>query len=132
MPDTPFPHSPLFARLRLLFFIMIFRDTPMIRTPLGLLCLALLALLFTHAQTTLVTFYVDHEVEQPLDYVEINAIVKANGESLEAVIKEAADTIGSIEQLVDAYCKGYTAKDKQKEECSELVDASPYSIKPQY
>ena len=29
------------------------------------------------------TFYVDEQIEQPLDYVEINAIIKADGDSLE-------------------------------------------------
>lgn len=94
--------------------------------------LLLLAFMNVIVSGTLVTFYIDHEVEQPLDYVEINVIIKAGGDSLEASIQEAANTIKSIDTLVEEYCKGYTGRDKQKDECKGLVDASAYSIKPQY
>ena len=40
-------------------------------------------LLITLSTSTLLTFYVDEQIEQPLDYVEINAIIKADGDSLE-------------------------------------------------
>jgi hypothetical protein len=51
---------------------------------------------------------------------------------LEAVIEEAAETIKKIEILVENYCKSNVPHDKQKEECKDLVEASAYSIKPQY
>jgi hypothetical protein len=42
----------------------------------------LFALFVLTISSTRITFYVDHEVEQPLDFVEISAIVKASGDSL--------------------------------------------------
>ena len=101
-------------------------------TKIHLLGVVVLILLLNLTACTRVTFYVDEEVDQPLDFVEISAVIKADGESLDATIEDAGSTIKSIEELVDTYCKGYTAKDKQKEECQDIVDASPYSIKPQY
>lgn len=52
--------------------------------PLAILILTLS--LLSPGQSTRLTFYVDHKVEQPLDYVEINAVVKASGESLDQSI----------------------------------------------
>lgn len=94
--------------------------------------LFLLASILVISSSTLVTFYVDHEVEQPLDFVDINLIVKADGESLEGAIEEAAEKIANIKSLVEQYCKGYTPREKQDKECKDLVEASAYSIKPQY
>ena len=62
----------------------------------GFTSLVLLSLTISLIQSTLVTFYVDHEVDQPLDYVEINAVIKVNGDSLEASIQGAADKINRI------------------------------------
>jgi hypothetical protein len=96
-------------------------------------CLLLLAvLLMPLASTTRLTFYIDHAVEQPLDFVEIDAVVKARGDSLEATIEEAAGTIARIEGLVAVYCKTYTPKAQQRAECSQMIEVAPYSIKPQY
>ena len=64
--------------------------------------------------------------------MEINAIIKADGDGLEEAISSATETISSIEALVNTYCKTYTDKSEQKEECSEMIEVSPYSIKPQY
>lgn len=61
----------------------------------------LLVTIFAFGSATLVTFYVNHEVEQPLDYVDINLIVKTDGESLDEAIEEAAQKIKSIEGLVE-------------------------------
>jgi hypothetical protein len=61
----------------------------------------LLVTIFALGSATLVTFYVDHEVEQPLDYVDINLIVKTDGESLDEAIEEAAQKVKSIEGLVE-------------------------------
>ncbi len=61
----------------------------------------LLVMMLALGSATLVTFYVDHEVEQPLDYVDINLIVKTDGESLDEAIEEAAQKIKSIEGLVE-------------------------------
>jgi hypothetical protein len=41
--------------------------------------LLLLGMMLALCYGTTVTFYVDHEVEQPLDYVDINLVVKADG-----------------------------------------------------
>lgn len=41
--------------------------------------LLLLVMMLALGSATLVTFYVDHEVEQPLDFVDINLIVKTDG-----------------------------------------------------
>ena len=43
---------------------------------------ALLFSLSVMISSTTLTFYVDHEIDQPLDYVEINAVIKAAGSSL--------------------------------------------------
>ena len=88
-------------------------------------------LLLFLASATLLTFYVDHQVQQPLDYVEISAVVKADGDSLEAAIEEAAGTITKIEALLGEYCRTYTPKHEQKD-CKDMIEVSPYSIKPQY
>lgn len=61
----------------------------------------LLVTIFALGSATLVTFYVDHEVEQPLDYVDINLIVKTDGESLDEAIEEAAQKVKIIEGLVE-------------------------------
>lgn len=53
-------------------------------------------LLISLVYSTRLTFYIDQEIEQPLDYVEINAVIKADGDSLEESIKTASDTISSI------------------------------------
>ena len=58
--------------------------------------LFLLALLSVLCSGTKVTFYVDHEVEQPLDYVDINLVIKADAESLDEAISQAAETINKI------------------------------------
>lgn len=58
--------------------------------------LLLLALLSVLCSGTKVTFYVDHEVEQPLDYVDINLVIKADAESLDEAISQAAETINKI------------------------------------
>ena len=58
--------------------------------------LVLLALLSVLCSGTKVTFYVDHEVEQPLDYVDINLVIKADAESLDEAISQAAETINKI------------------------------------
>jgi len=76
-----------------------------------ILVLALIAIL---SSSTLVTFYVDHEVEQPLDKVAINAIVKVNGESLDKSIEEASQMIENIKKAVTSYCQLITPRDKQK------------------
>jgi len=76
-----------------------------------ILVLALIAIL---SSSTLVTFYVDHEVEQPLDQVAINAIVKVNGESLDKSIEEASQIIENIKKAVTSYCQLITPRDKQK------------------
>ena len=81
------------------------------------------------ASSTTLTFYVDHEVEQPLDYVEINTVVKAEGESLEATIEDAANIIHDISTTAVAYCQTYA---KSKDECEDIVETSPYSIKTNY
>jgi hypothetical protein len=73
-----------------------------------------LALITILSSSTLVTFYVDHEVEQPLDQVEISAIVKVNGESLEQSIEEASQIIENVKKAVSSYCQLITSKDKQK------------------
>jgi hypothetical protein len=88
-----------------------------------------LVLLVGLATSTTITFYVDHEVEQPLDYVEISAIVKTSGDSLEDTIDEAAAIIASVETAVKEYCRSYA---KEKGECEGIVETDPYSIKPQY
>lgn len=62
----------------------------------GFTSLLLFCLTISLIQSTLVTFYVDHEVDQPLDYVEINAVIKVNGDSLEASIQGAQDKINRI------------------------------------
>lgn len=66
--------------------------------PIGSLrrVLLLLALLSVLCSGTKVTFYVDHEVEQPLDYVDINLVIKADAESLDEAISQAAETINKI------------------------------------
>ena len=72
-----------------------------------------LAVLLTIAllvSSTTVTFYVDQEIEQPLDYVEVNAVVKTRGESLDAAIQQAAAVLKDIDTLVQSYCKSYTPK----------------------
>ena len=63
-----------------------------------------LALIMMLSSSTLVTFYIDHEVEQPLDQVGINAIVKVNGESLDQSIEEASKIIENIKKAVTSYC----------------------------
>jgi hypothetical protein len=68
--------------------------------------------------STTVTFYVDHEVEQPLDYVEISAIIKSSGESLEATIEDAAKIIAEVSGTVNSYCHSYA---KDKTECLGIV-----------
>lgn len=68
-------------------------------------------------------------MEQPYDYVEISAIVKTNSESLEQSISDAAAIIQDIENSVNTYCLSYA---KDKSECINITESSPYSIKPQY
>jgi hypothetical protein len=92
---------------------------------LAIFTLALIVL----TNSTTVTFYVDHEVEQPLDYVEISAIIKVGGESLESTIEDAVKIIKDIENSVNDYCQTYS---KSKAECKDNVETSPYSIRPQY
>ena len=61
--------------------------------------------------------------------MEISAIVKTNSESLEEAISDAAKIIEDIRGTVDVYCHSYA---KDKSECLDITESSPYSIKPQY
>ncbi len=74
--------------------------------------LILLLALFYCALSTQVTFYIDHEVDQTFDYVEIETLIKAEHHSLDKAVEMTTSIINSVEQLVQKYCHTYSKDNK--------------------
>jgi hypothetical protein len=96
-----------------------------------LLAVLLLALVCAQAQPsgTKITFFVEHEVDEEKDYLEIVINIKAEDTSLKEALENAEETVKYIRELVEEHCR---TNSKKKGECQEITESGKFNVEPLY
>jgi hypothetical protein len=100
------------------------------RLSILLLALVLAAMVFgTNAEDTVLTYIIEHEIDQSDQFVELELTVQTEGKSLKAAIANAQRVIKNIEEISKGYC---LESGKSKKDCEDIVEATKYEVEPKY
>lgn len=78
-------------------------------------------------KATILTFYIESDVEQAEDYIEMSLTIKEKDTSLKKAIDKVTKKVESIKALFTEYCKKNGGQD-----CEERVEVDNFQVEPSY
>lgn len=84
------------------------------------------------AESTILTYVVEREIDQEDTLVELTLKIEVDGRSLKENIQTGQRVIENIRKVVGADCEANLGGKKSKKECKDLVDASKFEVEPKY